>query len=672
MNRGFYAKLAVSNMKKNRQFMVPYLLTGVFMVMMFYMIGALSGNPDLLAATGSSSVLTVMRMAVAIVGIFSVIMLFYADSFLMKRRKKELGLYNILGMEKKHVGRMLFWETLYAYLIALAAGVACGILFSKLIFMLAEKALHMSFGMKFYVSLTHLRMAALLFGLIYLVSYLIHLIQLKVNRPVELLRGGNVGEREPKTKWIIAVLGLLCLAIGYFLALTIENPIQALSMFFVAVLFVIAGTYLTFTAGTIALLKMLRRNKKYYYKTKHFTAVSGLIYRMKQNAVGLSSICILATAVLVLVSVTFSLYNGVEKGVTNNMLANTRVEINVTEEKMDSVGTEDILQLLSEEGYDTANAVDYYYLSAIVLKEGDTFYVDGESLTSEFYSKAAAVYLIDAEDYKKLTGKDAVPEPGHVFCRTLSGPPLEDSVKVLNSEWIIDGEMEVDGIPGIGDIVNSYVFVVPDRTVLTDMAKQASDLYVEYYQEENSITVTHSMHFDIVGSEQTQNEGIQILQNRLPEIVQDEDGIRSYQIMGKSLEISEGYKFYGGFLFIGIFLAIVFMMGTVLIIYYKQMSEGYEDRERFQIMQKVGMSRREVRQSIRSQILIVFFLPLLTASIHMAVASPLIRKILLCFNRMDISAFGPCTVITILAFAAIYAIVYSITAKVYYKIVTEK
>lgn len=672
MNKGFYAKLAASNMKKNRQFIVPYLLTGMFQVMMFYMIGALSGNPDLLSATKSNSMLIVMNMAVAIVGIFSVIMLFYADSFLMKRRKRELGLYNILGMEKRHIGRMLFWETLYACAISLAVGIGCGILFSKLIFMLAEKALHMSIGMKFYVSPVYLMMSVVLFGLIYLISFIFHLVQLKINRPVELLKGGNVGEREPKTKWIIAVLGLACLAIGYVMSLTIDNPIQALTIFFIAVLFVIAGTYLTFTAGTIALLKMLRKNRKYYYQTRHFTAVSGLIYRMKQNAVGLSSICILATAVLILVSVTFSLYGGVEKGVTNQMLGNTLLEFNVTEEMADDITVEEVLQPLEEAGYDTADSVDYYYLNLVLLKDGNTFYVDAAQMDADFYSKAAALYLMDAQDYKKMTGKEAAPEPGHVLACSLTGEALGSEIKILDSDWAVDGEMSIDGIPGIGDIVDSYAVVVPDRKSLFDIARQASVYYADYYQSDNSMTVTHSVHFDVVGNEDTQNEAIGILRDYIPEKIRDENEGYSFRILGKSKEIAEGYQFYGGFLFVGIFLAIVFMMGTVLIIYYKQMSEGFEDRDRFQIMQKVGMSHREVRQSIRSQILIVFFLPLVTAAVHMAVASPLVRKILLCFNRMDISAFAPCTVVTLLAFAVIYAIVYSLTAKVYYKIVTTK
>lgn len=670
MSKGFYAKLAISNMKKNRQFTVPYLLTGIFLVMMFYIIGALAGNPDLVEATGSASMLRVMNMAFSIVGIFSVIMLFYADSFLMKRRKKELGMYNILGMEKKHIGRMLFWETVYAWLIAIIVGFVCGMLFSKLVFMVAEHALNMKTGLDFYVSLEKLVVTIILFGLIYLVSYVFHLVQLKVNRPVELLKGGSVGEREPKSKWVIAAAGIACLAIGYYLALTIESPLTALSRFFVAVLFVIAGTYLTFTASTIVLLKMLRKSKSFYYKTKHFTAVSGLIYRMKQNAVGLSSICILATSVLVLVSTTFSLYKGVESGVEKQMLRNAMVEITGSKNLLDSLSAEEIYGMAENAGYETENRIEFYYGQMILLKDGDDFRADAGALTMENFKLAANVYLISEQDYELLSGKAVKLEENHALAYCSEGEQLKQ-IQMLDQDWTIDGEMDISGVPGIGDIITSYAFVVPDQETIWEISNMAASMYGEEYGDYAG-ELTHSIHFDVEGSEQTQTDCVNELWNGMSDSLESVRETYSYYVGGRAAELADNYQFYGAFFFIGVFLAIVFMMGTVLIIYYKQLSEGFEDRERFRIMQNVGMSHREVRQSIRSQILIVFFLPLVTAAVHIAVAFPMITKLLMCFNMTDTSLFGICTVVTLLAFAVIYAIVYSLTAKVYYRIVTVK
>lgn len=666
MSRGFYAKLAVSNMKKNRQFTVPYLLTGIFLVMMFYIIGALADNPDM----GSATMIKVLNLGVNVVGIFSVIMLFYADSFLMKRRKKELGLYNILGMEKKHIGRTLFWETVYAWLIAVASGILLGILFSKLVFLIAQNAFRLSMGLNFYIAKEKLVVTAVLFGLIYLFSFLVHMVQLKINHPVELLRGGNVGEREPKTKWVTAIAGIACLAVGYYLSISIESPLKAITTFFFAVLLVIAGTYLTFTAATVALLKILRKNKKFYYKTRHFTAVSGLIYRMKQNAVGLSSICILATCVLVLVSTTFSLYSGVESGIEKDMLRNTVVEVTGDEDVLETVTAEDVSTMAEDSGYDITNMVEFYFADIIAVKDEDTFITEQGALTDQNLSLAASVYLISADNYKVLTGKEVSLESGHVQAYASTGEKMEQ-VKIAGMEWTVDGEMDIDGVPGIGDVVASYAFVVPDQETILEVSSRAAQSYGEEYSDYAG-QITHSFHFDTKGSEQTQTDCADQLTELVGNKLKGSTSPYTYYVVGKAASIADAYQTYGAFFFIGAFLAIVFMMGTVLIIYYKQMSEGFEDRERFQIMQKVGMSQKEVRQSIHSQILIVFFLPLVMAAVHIAAAFPMITKLLMCFNMTDTSMFGACTVVTLLVFAVIYAIVYSLTAKVYYKIVTIK
>ena len=667
MSRGFYGKLAASNMKKNRRFTVPYLLSGIVLVMMFYMIGALASNPRLIEATGTNQTAYLMNMTMGIAGIFSVIMLFYADSFLMKRRKKELGLYNILGMEKKHIGKMLFWETLYAWAIAVLGGVLCGILFSKLIFMLVEKLLNISSGLNFYVSVSCIVFSAIFFGLIYLVSYILHLVQLKVNRPVELLKGSNVGEREPRTKWVIAILGAASLGIGYYMALTIESPLDAVQLFFIAVVFVIAGTYLLFTAGTIALLKMLRKNKRYYYKTNHFTAVSGLIYRMKQNAVGLASICILATMVLVLVSTTFSLYRGIETGLEKKHIRDITVELSKEDSKDGELTADDIYKITEKLGYKAENKLDYYYLEYIAVKEKNAFSADAEGFGSNNFSKASTIYLISAQDYKNLTGRDVVLEKNHALVHSSTGE-REDTYKLQGKTFTVDGEADVEGIPGTMDVVSSYTFILPDRETVDAVSKAVKTKDFDY----DYGSVSYAVLFDVPGSAQEESACRDALMKELID-AKDAAGDENFMsVTSYAQKLEDAYQFYGGFLFIGIFLAVLFMMGTILIIYYKQMSEGFEDSSRYQIMQSVGMSRAEVRRSIRSQILIVFFLPLAAAAVHMAVGFPMITKLLQCFNMTDTSVFGVCTIVTLIVFAVIYALVYSLTAKIYYKIVTAK
>lgn len=665
MSRGFYSKLAVSNMKKNRQVTVPYLLTGVFLIMMFYMIHALAVNPALVEVAGDQRIVTIMNFTVAIVSIFAVIMLFYADSFLMKRRKKELGLFNILGMEKKHIGKMLFWESFYAWCIAMVCGVVCGVLFSKLLLMIVEKLLGIAMKLSFYVSVESIGICAVFFGALYIVSLILHLVQLKINNSVELLKGGNVGEREPKTKWPIAIIGAVCLGIGYYLALSIQSPLEALSRFFVAVLFVIGGTYFVFTAGTIALLKTLRKNKKFYYKTKHFTAVSGLIYRMKQNAVGLSSICVLASLVLVTVSTTVSLYKGIEKGIDQSMMRNSYIELSETKEGAWDLTAEDIYKKAEKLGYDTANGIDHYEFSTEATKEGNSFSVS-QSTFSLDYSKVAIMTFMSTEDYKKITGNEVFLDEGHVLAYYSLGE-IPDKIEFLGQEWTIDGEMEVTDIAAAAGAVNTYVFVVPDHDTLWQICNKIN----ENLENVAGDGVDHIIEFDIRGSSQTQKDGVSELHRWLgKKIDQLEDG--SFNTMSKEDKKEGAYQFYGGFLFVGLFLAVLFMMGTVLIIYYKQMSEGFEDRGRFQIMQSVGMSHNEVKSAIHSQILTVFFLPLIMAGIHVAVAFPMIIKMLKCFNMTDTSAFGICTVVTMIVFVVVYAVVYGLTAKVYYRIVTVK
>lgn len=308
MNNTLYPKLAVTNLKNNRKTYVPYIFTAVLCVMMFYMIDALSRSESVEEVTMQIC----LRYAVAVVLIFSLIFLFYTNSFLIKRRKKEIGVYHILGMGKSHISKMMLIEMLITAGVSIVAGIVFGVIFGKLMYLILLKILHSKVSMAFAISLSSVRDTVLLFVVIFSLSFLYNLLQIKLSNPIELLHGGNQGEKEPKTKWFLTLIGVAALGTGYYLAITTEHPLDALSHFFVAVVCVIVGTYALFTAGSIAILKMLKKNKKFYYQPKHFTTISGMIYRMKQNAVGLANICILSTMVLIMVSTTVSLYAGME------------------------------------------------------------------------------------------------------------------------------------------------------------------------------------------------------------------------------------------------------------------------------------------------------------------------------------------------------------------------
>lgn len=308
MNSSIYGKLALTNLKNNRKTYIPYILTAVLTVMMYYIMDGLSRNSTI----GDQSLHLILVYARGVIIIFAIIFLFYTNSFLIKRRKKEIGVYNILGMGKRHIARMLIVETLVTAAASIGIGIISGTIFGKLMYLVLLKLLHYDIRMDFEVSADTLMYTLVFFLAIFIMTLVYNLFQIKISNPVELLHGGSQGEKEPKTKWLMTVFGVIALGTGYFIAITVDQPLAAIQAFFVAVVCVILGTYALFTAGSVALLKALRRNKKFYYQTKHFSAVAGMIYRMKQNAVGLANICILSTMVLVMISTTISLYVGME------------------------------------------------------------------------------------------------------------------------------------------------------------------------------------------------------------------------------------------------------------------------------------------------------------------------------------------------------------------------
>ena len=669
MSRLFYARLAADNIRKNAKTYVPYLLTCIGCIMMYYILHAMCGNSGLQTMSGGGSIAYVLFLGSVILGAFSVIFLLYTNSFLIKRRKKELGLFNILGMEKKHIGWILFFESVYTAAITLTAGLLGGILFSRLMSMLLLRIMDISLDWDYSISLPSALASVKLFGVIYLLTLANNLRQIKLSSPIELLRGGQVGEREPKTKFLMALLGMICLAAAYYMALTSPNPSSAISIFFAAVLLVIAGTYLLFTAGSILFLKLLRKNKRYYYKTRHFISVSGMIYRMKQNAAGLASICILSCAVLVMLSSTVALYIGIDDA----MKTRYPRDIIITTKSFDPAALEavdrEVQTALSETSLSPEHSLSYRYIDFASVQNGSEFLVTRETLGD--YGNMCFLYFLPLEDYNKLSGAQETLEENQVMIFSnrinystglikggglYSYPDLSifqrnfSVVKTGYDDFLDGGDRPAN--------VDGYVIVVSDISIVGEMAEGQAQVFDQF-----SSSPTYYTAFDVNGG----REDCLRLAARLTERLNTlPSGSR---LESRDMEREEFYTLYGGLFFLGIFLGLVFLMATVLIIYYKQISEGYDDKSRYEIMQKVGLSQKEIKGSIHSQILLMFFLPLGMAAVHIAFAFPLITQLLAVLNLTNVRLYAWCTLGSILIFGLFYGIVYGMTSKVYYRIV---
>lgn len=662
-----YTKLAITNIKNNRQFYFPYLLTGIITVAMFYIMCALESNPGIQSMPGAKDLGLILRLGIGGIGIFAVIFLFYTNSFIIKRRKKELGIYNILGMEKRHIAKILSKEAFFTAIIAIGGGLVTGVLFHKLACMLLYRMIGFNGGITFSFSKKGVMITAILFAIVYLLTYIYDLFQVQLANPIELLQSGNKGEREPKTKAIMAVLGVLCLGTGYFIAITTKNPIKALTLFFVAVILVIIGTYLLFTAGSIALLKILRRNKGYYYQTKHFTSVSGMIYRMKQNAVGLANICILSTMVLVAVSTTVSLYVGIE----DIMKERYPNEINISAYYDTGAPAEDSIapiveKSVKESGRKIRHEEDYLELYFAAIKDQGQYSLDKEKVKTAG-DRVSGFVVLTREDCKKKYNEE-IPElaENEVALFTIKKTDMDTLVLENRSYHVkeIKQFQNTEDFETIADMMDEYYYVIVND--VQDM-ERLWQLQKDIYQE-NSSSISRQVRLDIDGDSEQKKECFENIKTALG----PEQAKARILIDSRQSSLDEFYQIYGGFLFLGLFLGILFLMITVLIIFYKQISEGYDDKERFSIMEKVGMSNDEVKATIRSQVRTVFFLPILMAAIHVGMAFPMIKRLLSLFGLSNTALFAGCMAGTILVFALIYLLVFLKTSKTYYKIVGEQ
>ena len=675
MNR-LYLRLAWSNLKNSRQFYLPYVIAGMLSAMMFYTMCAIQGNDGLSKMRGGSSVQIVLYFGVVVVGVFVSIFLFYTNSFIMKRRKKELGVYNILGMEKIHVAKIMAWETVFSFLIAVGGGLITGIVFQKLLTMFLYRLTGLEAAIPFYISGWGCLHTAEMFGAIYVCILLYNLMQIRLSNPVELLHSGNTGEREPKTKIIQAVLGILCIVTGYYIAITTDNPVKAVSLFFVAVMLVIVGTYFLFNAGSIAFLKLLRKNKRYYYQTRHFTTVSGMIYRMKQNAVGLANICILSTMVLVVISMTVCMYAGIEDELKTQYPAELELIFYDPDGQQDAQTinrmADEIERVIKENGRVITGKQKGSYVGTAVAMTGNKITALDRSAMD--FSNMYVLEIMTKDGFEEYM-QETIPDiPDGSVAVMMDSVYEQDTIVMGNTEYPVEQSMKFPIRDAVSEFVGgSVILIVKDENALENMRKQLAAMETEAYGEERTVDLTYVMNFDMSGSGEEKIACANAVRERVSEWQNDETNPKTMRLDCNVISRAEGHIDYetsnGGLLFLGLFLGSMFLMITVLIIYYKQISEGYEDKERFAIMEKVGMSNEEVKATIRSQVRMVFFLPLATAACHLAAAYPMLKKLLALVSLYNGTLFAWCLAGTVLVFGLIYLAVFIITSKSYYKIV---
>lgn len=673
MHKGIFSRLAKQNIRNNKSTYIPYIITCIFCIAMIYMMEFLRDCPTLdQAVRQADEVRMIVFTGEIVVEIFCIIFLIYSNSFLMKRRQKEIGLYNILGLERNHIGIVMFLETIITSIGSLAGGIAAGIIGSKLALLLLLKLLHIPSVLGFYISVKGIFTCLFMFGIVFLMILFLNLAKIHLSRPVELLRGNNTGEKEPAAKWLMALIGFICLGAGYYLAVTTESPIKAITIFLLAVILVMAGTYLLFTAGSIVILKFLRRRKSFYYRTGNFISISGMLYRMKQNAIGLASICILSTGVLLMISMTVSIYFGMNDIMLNRYPYDVDMSVTSISEDECQTAIEAFEKAIADNKVPVEKSVEEIYLDIVCSKNGDQILIKPAN-TIRNSDSVLVLSLFTQAEYERLTGISANLNDGEIFAWYPSAVQ-KDSVTVDETEFTVKKWLDKNPLTcGEDAVSDNAVLVVTDEDF-----KKFDEMRTEMYKGVSSAPagedLTLHLGLDITGSETDKIDfGTPVM-----EVVKDlrkNGGLSENSWITSGIRQQEYESYYadnGSLLFIGIFLGSLFLMGTAMIIYYKQISEGYEDQKRFEIMQKVGLSRREVRSSVRRQILMVFFLPLLMAMLHITMAFPMIRRMLLLFGMTNTKLFIGCTAGTVLIFAVVYGLIYLMTARSYYHIVERK
>lgn len=674
MKAGFYPKIAWDGIRKNKRLYFPYILTGGVMVMMYYILSFLIESPALAQMPGGSVLMTVLPLGCVVIAVFSLLFLFYTNSFLIKQRYREFGLYNILGMDKHNISKIMVWETLFVAILAIAFGLIAGIVLSKAAELVLLNLLDMDITYNLSIGVKTLRDTPLLYGGIYLLLLFNSLIKVRRSKPLELMQTSKVGERIPKRNWLYGAAGVVLLAVAYYLAVSIEEPLAAFASFFAAVIMVIVGTYLVFMSGSVVFCKLLQKNKKYYYKPNHFVSVSSMVYRMKRNGAGLASICILLTMVLVMISSTTSLYFGEEDSLKNR--CPNDVNITMTFDTIEGISDTNLNMLrdnIRQNGGEDADlkGVRACEIPGLITQEGITIETSSNvNFSASTYNNVGYLSVISIDDYNTMMGTNETlaDDECFVYCDRLNYQwdtfTMEHGatykVKAQLDDFQVDGDTAAMIMPTVFLVVDDiYAFSEPVK----DMKNSNGDPMMMYDWR-------CGFDVDTADIEKETSANLNDMFRNL--YTENNDAFYSFSVQSREVLRASFYDVYGSLFFLGIMLSIVFLLAAVLIIYYKQISEGYEDHGRFEIMQKVGMTKKDIRKSINSQMMTVFFLPLIFAGIHLAFAFPFISKILMLFAMDNIILTAVVNLICFAVFGLFYALVYKITSSSYYTIVSGR
>ncbi len=657
--RGLYRRLAMNGIRNNRQLYIPHILACICMVLIYFIVASLSESDVIRLMSGGDIAQELLMLGKIVIAIFAAIFLFYTNSFLMKRRQKEFGLYNVLGMSKRNIARILIWESVLTAGIAIFGGIVLGIILYKLAELVLVKLISGDVTFTIELAWQAIPETALIFAIIFLLLFVFSLLKVRLTKPIELLKSENMGEKPPKANWLFGILGAVVLGFGYYLALTLDSPMEMMLGFLGAVVLVIIGTYLLFMSGSVLMCKIMQKSKHYYYKPNHFVSVSSMTYRMKRNGAGLASICILLTAVLVMLSSTSSIMIGIENIVTDFYPRDFIIQFGTHEGVTDE--QKEFLLSRATEGLEQENIREYEYIKTNGIFRDEN--LEFEYLVADGDYVEICVFGIDT--YNRLNGSSETLGDGEVL--------------LYYSESMDSSEINIDklGTFTIKSEIDYPSFCPLNRTIYGMLVIVVDDLstfdpIIELSESTGSGIYIYKMWWYGFDSTLSAEEQIQYYSPDLSKKVYEEyfggNWVMSYDSLAEKR--SEYYGMFGGLLFLGIFLSLLFVLSAVLIIYYKQISEGYEDASRFEIMQKVGMTKADIRKSINSQMLSVFMLPVLMAAVHIAFATPIMLKLLKMCGFMNTWLFLGVTAACLGAVVVVYAIVYKITSEAYYRIVS--
>ena len=689
MNKGFYLKMAWGNIRKNRNIYLPYLLAASVMTALFYIQGSLCDMVDISGMKGKRMMSSLLGISTPITGIFSLVILFYVNSFVMKQRKKEFGLYNVLGMEKRHLVRLMSVEILLVAVFSLVFGISGGALFSQLFFLIFYKMIRMEADLTMVIPRGAVTETLTLFGILFCLVLLYDIVAVIRTRPVELLKSESQGEREPKVHGLAALIGVAALTGGYVIAQKVESPMEAMLWFFAAALLVIIGTYGLFMAGSIALLKWMKKRERFYYRPSSFISVSGMLYRMKQNAAGLAGICILSTMVMVTIGASLCIFSGVSEGVREEYPREYFLQMHYYVESLKPETYQDttsdmkkfIKAQMEENGSGMENMLSYTRCNVVYRKGKDGYEAEmGDLADTNDYENLVYVQYLLREDYEANTGKKIeIPDDVAAFYESEEG--LIPGETLLFGDYSIKGKrleepVETAVASRYSGIKKRVQVLLPGIEEMEKLTESLGKNFETYYGLEEGegpgamYFLGWNWYFDISGKQEPAEEFLEKLRSSWEtEKASEWAYISTFQ--NRTEEEEYLFQEYGTILFIGFFLGLIFLLATVLIIYYKQVTEGYDDRKRFVIMQDIGLSQAEVKKTIRTQVLLVFFLPLGAAGLHMAMAFKVLVKMMALFSAYNIKLFSLCIGLTVAVFALVYFLVYIITARIYYKIVSN-